>query len=70
MRRQLDQLNAAGRARRNVARHYDLNGRPYSLFLDRDLQYSCAYFPSRRMLLHPTIRYRGSANPARFPFGE
>src|SRR6202035_5393345 len=30
--------------RRNVAHHYDLNGRLYSLFLDRDRQYSCAYF--------------------------
>ena len=36
--------NPAGRARRNVAHHYDLNGRLYSLFLDRDRQYSCAYF--------------------------
>jgi cyclopropane-fatty-acyl-phospholipid synthase len=44
MRRPLDQFNAAGHARRNVAHHYDLNGRLYSLFLDRDRQYSCAYF--------------------------
>ena len=44
-RRRLDQFNPAGRARRNVAHHYDLNGRLYSLFLDRDRQYSCAYFP-------------------------
>ncbi len=36
--------NPAGRARRNAAHHYDLNGRLYSLFLDRDRQYSCAYF--------------------------
>lgn len=43
-RRRLDQLNSAGRSRRNVAHHYDLNGRLYSLFLDRDRQYSCAYF--------------------------
>ena len=33
------------RAQRNVAHHYNLNGRLYSLFLDRDRQYSCAYFP-------------------------
>lgn len=46
LRRRLDQLNPAGRARRNVAHHYDLNGRLYSLFLDRDRQYSCAYFPT------------------------
>jgi cyclopropane-fatty-acyl-phospholipid synthase len=43
-RRRLDQLNPAPRARKNVAHHYDLNGRLYSLFLDRDRQYSCAYF--------------------------
>ncbi len=43
--RPLVQANSAKRARRNVAHHYDLNGRLYSLFLDRDRQYSCAYFP-------------------------
>jgi cyclopropane-fatty-acyl-phospholipid synthase len=32
------------RARQNVAHHYDLNRRLYSLFLDRDRQYACAYF--------------------------
>ncbi len=37
--------NNVRRSRRNVAHHYDLNGRLYSLFLDRDRQYSCAYFP-------------------------
>jgi cyclopropane-fatty-acyl-phospholipid synthase len=42
--RRIDQFNPASRARRNVAHHYDLNGRLYSLFLDRDRQYSCAYF--------------------------
>ncbi|SDB72392.1 SAM-dependent methyltransferase [Belnapia rosea] len=44
LRRHLDQLNPVGRAKRNVAHHYDLNGRLYALFLDRDRQYSCAYF--------------------------
>jgi cyclopropane-fatty-acyl-phospholipid synthase len=43
--RRVVQYNPAGRSRRNVAHHYDLNGRLYSLFLDRDRQYSCAYFP-------------------------
>jgi cyclopropane-fatty-acyl-phospholipid synthase len=42
--RRLAQLNPAPRARRNVAHHYDLNGRLYALFLDRDRQYSCAYY--------------------------
>jgi cyclopropane-fatty-acyl-phospholipid synthase len=45
IKRRIDQYNSASRARRNVAHHYDLNGRLYSLFLDRDRQYSCAYFP-------------------------
>ena len=36
--------NSLQRARRNVAHHYDLDGRLYRLFLDSDLQYSCAYF--------------------------
>jgi cyclopropane-fatty-acyl-phospholipid synthase len=36
--------NDAARSRRNVAHHYDLDGRLYSLFLDSDRQYSCAYF--------------------------
>ncbi|MGC2775448.1 MAG: cyclopropane-fatty-acyl-phospholipid synthase family protein [Bradyrhizobium sp.] len=42
--RHLSQLNIRRRARANVARHYDLDGRLYSLFLDADKQYSCAYF--------------------------
>jgi cyclopropane-fatty-acyl-phospholipid synthase len=45
IRRRIDQYNPVHRAQRNVAHHYDLNGRLYSLFLDRDRQYSCAYFP-------------------------
>lgn len=32
------------RSTRNVAHHYDLDDRFYRLFLDQDLQYSCAYF--------------------------
>jgi cyclopropane-fatty-acyl-phospholipid synthase len=43
-RRRIDQYNYRHRARRNVAHHYDLDGRLYSLFLDSDRQYSCAYF--------------------------
>src|SRR5689334_6838455 len=42
--RRLKQLNLRGRARRNVAHHYDLDERLYALFLDSDRQYSCAYF--------------------------
>jgi len=42
--RRLQQYNPRARARQNVAHHYDLDGRLYSLFLDGDRQYSCAYF--------------------------
>src|SRR5262245_61383978 len=42
--RRMGQFNPRKRARRNVAHHYDLDGRLYSLFLDADRQYSCAYF--------------------------
>ena len=33
------------RARRNAAAHYDIGNDLYRLFLDPDMQYSCAYFP-------------------------
>lgn len=38
------QINTPSRSRANVARHYDLSGRLYDLFLDADRQYSCGYF--------------------------
>ena len=44
--RRLQQWNTAGWSRFNAARHYDLSGDPYDLFLDADKQYSCAYFPN------------------------
>lgn len=40
----INQINPAARSRRNVAHHYDLSGALYDLFLDKDRQYSCAYF--------------------------
>jgi cyclopropane-fatty-acyl-phospholipid synthase len=42
--RRTQQFNRRGRSKNNVARHYDLDGRLYSLFLDADKQYSCAYY--------------------------
>ena len=44
--RWLQQHNPAHRSKANVAHHYDLSGQLYELFLDRDRQYSCAYFPT------------------------
>ena len=49
--RRLHQINTAGRSRRNVQRHYDLSGDLYRLFLDEDMQYSCAYFEHPDMSL-------------------
>ena len=38
------QLNRIQQSQKNVAHHYDLRKNLYELFLDQDLQYSCAYF--------------------------
>ena len=42
--RVFEQYNPLGKARANVAHHYDLSDTLYSLFLDNDRQYSCGYF--------------------------
>ena len=42
--RSLAQYNPASKAKEHVAHHYDLSGQLYDLFLDKDRQYSCAYF--------------------------
>jgi cyclopropane-fatty-acyl-phospholipid synthase len=49
--RHAQQFNPRSRSKDNVARHYDLDGRLYSLFLDADKQYSCAYFETPDMTL-------------------
>jgi len=38
------QLNTLGRSSKNIRHHYDLSVKLYDLFLDKDRQYSCAYF--------------------------
>ncbi len=38
------EINDRKRAERNVAHHYDISNELYRLFLDEDLQYSCAYY--------------------------
>jgi len=49
--RPITQFNPMGRARTNVAHHYDLSSALFDLFLDADRQYSCAYFEHPRMTL-------------------
>ncbi|MBP2294660.1 SAM-dependent methyltransferase [Azospirillum rugosum] len=46
MLRLAQQHNPLKRSRKNVAHHYDLSREFFALFLDRDMQYSCAYFPT------------------------
>ncbi len=43
--RRWQQANNKRSAQRNVAHHYDLSDILYRQFLDKDRQYSCAYFP-------------------------
>ncbi|PWC46367.1 cyclopropane-fatty-acyl-phospholipid synthase family protein [Azospirillum sp. TSA6c] len=43
--RHVQQYNPMQRSRQNVEHHYNLSRQFYQLFLDRDMQYSCAYFP-------------------------
>ena len=50
-RRALEQANDRVRARANVRHHYDLTVDFYRLFLDDDLQYSCAYFETPQATL-------------------
>lgn len=40
----IQQYNPIARARQRISDHYDLNETFIKLFLDKDLQYSCAYF--------------------------
>src|SRR5215510_1237506 len=49
--RRLFQDNSLWRSRRNAVHHYNIDYRIYRLFLDSDLQYSCAYFESRNASL-------------------
>jgi len=40
----LDRINWHRRSKQNVAHHYDIGNALYELFLDADMQYSCAYY--------------------------
>lgn len=43
--RRFMQHNPIARARANARAHYDTGNDLFRLFLDRDMQYSCAYYP-------------------------
>jgi cyclopropane-fatty-acyl-phospholipid synthase len=44
-------INRQRQSRANVAHHYDIGNDLYRLFLDADMQYSCAYWPRPDMTL-------------------
>ena len=48
-------INRRRQSRANVAHHYDIGNDLYRLFLDRDLQYSCAYWPREGMTLDEAL---------------
>jgi cyclopropane-fatty-acyl-phospholipid synthase len=61
------QLNNLAASRSNVAHHYDLSNDFYRLWLDEDMQYSCAYWSeaddtleraqlAKRRILRPSLR--------------
>ena len=45
------QHNPIARALANARSHYDISNELFSLFLDKDMQYSCGYFPTGRETL-------------------
>jgi cyclopropane-fatty-acyl-phospholipid synthase len=47
----LNGINRRRESKANVAHHYDIGNDLYRLFLDRDMQYSCAYWPRPDMSL-------------------
>ena len=47
----IEQRNTPRRSQKNVQHHYDISDDLYRLFLDEDMQYSCAYFARPDMTL-------------------
>ncbi|WP_322988464.1 cyclopropane-fatty-acyl-phospholipid synthase family protein [Hoeflea sp.] len=70
--RRFQQNNALTRARANVQAHYDIGEDIYKLFLDRDMQYSCAYFPDGSETLEEaqTLKKRHLAAKLRLGDGQ
>lgn len=56
--RKWHQRNKTTASRKNVQHHYDLSNDFYRLFLDEDLQYSCAYWPKRDITLEQAQAFK------------
>lgn len=49
--KKIQQGNPIGRSKDNVSHHYDLDEALFRTFLDKEMFYSCAYFPDSNMTL-------------------
>ena len=49
--RSLTNFNLIKKSKQNVAHHYDISEKLYDLFLDKNRQYSCAYFKNEKETL-------------------
>ncbi len=49
--RSLTNFNLIKKSKKNVAHHYDISEKLYDLFLDKNRQYSCAYFKNEKETL-------------------
>lgn len=56
--RKFHQRNSSAASRKNVQHHYDLSNDFYRLFLDADMQYSCAYWPDPDITLEEAQRLK------------
>lgn len=56
--RKFHQRNSTANSRKNVSHHYDLSNDFYRLFLDEDMQYSCAYWPNLDISLEEAQRLK------------
>jgi len=52
----LQQLNRINRSKKNVEHHYNMDESLYRMFLDEDMQYSCAYYRSNDLTLEQAQR--------------
>ena len=60
----LDSVNGLARSKSNVAHHYDIGNDLYRLFLDEDMQYSCAYWDFDRFGKDMTLEQAQEAKKA------
>jgi len=56
--KRFQQHNPVARARANAEAHYNIGNDLYRLFLDEDMQYSCAYFPTGTETLEEAQRLK------------